>query len=71
MRRLNRDDDGITIVVVTLGMAAFLLMAALALDVGTWLSTMPALRTARMLEPSRQRSTAPKAKPSTRLRFLR
>jgi hypothetical protein len=35
MRRLNRDDEGITIVVVTIGMACLLLMAALGLDIGS------------------------------------
>jgi hypothetical protein len=35
VRRLNRDDAGITMVIVTVGMATLLLMAALALDVGT------------------------------------
>jgi Putative Flp pilus-assembly TadE/G-like len=34
VRRLNRDDAGITMVIVTVGMAALLLMAALGLDVG-------------------------------------
>ena len=37
MRRMKRDDEGIAIVLVTIGMAALLLMAALALDVGSLL----------------------------------
>ena len=35
MRRMNRDDAGITAVLVTVGMTTLLLIAALALDVGT------------------------------------
>jgi hypothetical protein len=35
MRRLKRDDGGATIIFVTLGLAAMLLMASLALDVGS------------------------------------
>jgi hypothetical protein len=35
MRRLNRNEDGITVVIVTLGMTVFILIAALALDMGT------------------------------------
>jgi hypothetical protein len=34
MRRLNRDDDGITMVIVATGMAAMLLLSALVIDVG-------------------------------------
>ena len=49
MRRLNRDDDGITAVVVTSGMTVFILMAALALDMGTGFFNGHALRTARTL----------------------
>ena len=35
MRRMKRDDDGVTIIFVTVGLAAMLLMASLALDVGS------------------------------------
>ncbi len=35
MRRLKRDDDGATLIFVTVGLAAMLLMASLALDVGS------------------------------------
>src|SRR5262245_59042934 len=34
MRRLDRNREGITVVIVTIGMSALILMAALALDMG-------------------------------------
>jgi uncharacterized membrane protein len=35
MRRMKRDDEGVTIIFVTVGLAAMLLVASLALDVGS------------------------------------
>ena len=71
MRRLNRDDDGITIVLVTSAWPLLLLMAALALDIGSLFFNKARLRTAPTLVRSRLRSTAPTARPSTRRRSQR